>query len=311
MSIDQVSSETSLEIPINHKIKILIIDDDEAEFLLVSELLREREHLYDLKWVDSLAKGISSVDDADVIILDLFLGDSRGLDTFIQMKSHVKEKPIIILSGLDDEGVAVEAIQKGAQDFLVKDHVDGDRLSRVIQYALKRSEIKNDPKNIGLIDPLTGLYNRQGFLVMAEQYLKGLQRNRKEFLIYFAVLEEYSQIASDFGKSEADHAVLLSSEILRESFRASDLIWRIGDDEFAILAIEYGNLNPKIVSSRIKNNQKYCNAKFNLYRLSLSMSVSLFDFKENSSVQELLTKIDQVFNDYKSRKNIKNFFPTN
>ncbi len=293
--------------------KILLIDDDESEFYLVNELLSDKKTLFELKWVESLALGIEhlSKEHVDVIVLDLFLADSKGLETFNLLKSRVKDVPIVIMSGLDDEKSAVEAIQLGAQDFLVKDHVNGDRLSRVLLYAIKRNEIQRDPKNVGLIDRLTGLYNRQGFLVMAEPPLKAAQRDKRGFFVCYTLLNDLDRILRLHGAAEADHALLTAADILRESFRSSDLIARIGHDEFAILTAGQGDYSPKIISSRIKNNQKYYNAQFNRYRLSLSMCTVFFDPAEDLSTQHLITKGDHVFADYKAKINVGDFVVSN
>lgn len=290
--------------------KVLLIDDDEAEFHLVSELLSDKKQQFQLVWVDNLKKGIEHInaEKVDVVLLDLFLGDSRGLETFKRMKELVKNTPIVILSGLDDEQSAVDAIQQGAQDFLVKDTVDGNRLSRVIQYAIKRNEAQKDPKNVGLIDTLTGLYNRRGFFTVADLHLKAAQRAKLGFFVCFAILNDLPNIIEQFGAAEGDHAVLTASEILRESFRSSDLIARVGPDEFAILTADQGNYSPNVISSRIKTNQKYYNAQFNRYRLTLSMCAVPFEPSEDVTVDDLSKKADAVFGNYRAKKNMDQFF---
>src|SRR5437868_2726314 len=123
--------------------RVLVIEDDEDEYELVTEFLREQPSRFDLRWAPTLSIGLKelSQNQVDVILLDLFLPDSKGLDTFFQVKSKSLESPIVILSSLDDEDLAFEAIKKGAQDYLVKGQADGKRLARVLQYAIKRNEL--------------------------------------------------------------------------------------------------------------------------------------------------------------------------
>ncbi len=286
---------------------VLMIDDDEAEFVLVSEMLRDKEAFFNLIWVDNLQKAFEHLqkEKVDVILLDLFIRESRGLETFKNLKTVVRDIPIVILSGLDDERSALEAIQQGAQDFLVKDHIDGNRLSRVIQYAIQRNETQKDPKNIGLIDPFTGFYNRQGFFTMVDDHLKAAQRTGKKIFMCFGILNDLKKINDEYGKAEGDHALLTVADILRESFRSADPIARMGADEFVILVREE-QASPKVIFSRIKKNQKYYNAQFNRYRIPLSMSSAYFEPDKNLSVKELSMKIDQVFRDYKTKASMDN-----
>jgi two-component system, cell cycle response regulator len=303
----------SIQSPAQTKTKVLLIDDDEVEYHLVNELLNERKFHFELEWRETLKQGMERLAQGhvDVVLLDLFLGDSKGLDTFKRVKEQFKDIPIVILSGLDDEQSAVDAIQQGAQDFLVKDHVTGTRLSRVIQFAMKRHEVQNDPKNIGLIDNFSGLYNKPGFLTIADQYIKTAQRTKKGFFICFAILNDLAQIKEIYGETEANHAILTTSEIIRESFRSSDLMARMGPDEFAILTTEQDNYTPKVLSSRIKKNQKYYNAQFNRYRLSLSMCAIYFEPTESLSVNDVAEKAEHVFSNYNAKKNMDQFFVTN
>src|SRR5258708_262069 len=112
----------SLSIPSSSKIKILLIDDDEDEYVLVTNLLLSESAPFELIWAERLERGMESLaaNRVDIVLLDLFLPDSRGLESFGLLKARQPNVPIVILSGLEDEESALEAVQKGAQDFLVK-----------------------------------------------------------------------------------------------------------------------------------------------------------------------------------------------
>jgi two-component system, cell cycle response regulator len=287
------------------KIKVLVIEDDEAEYVLVNELLEGQASSFEIQWADSLGKGISFLTEnkMDVVLLDLFLPDSQGLETFARLRTRFPEMPIVILSGHDDEGSALEAVRKGAHDFLVKGQVDGKRLSRVLKYALQRQELHKDPAGSPLKDPLTGLNNRQGFLTMAEQHLKMAQRGNRDFFVCLAVLNGLPQIIQTYGEEEGNNAVLTMAEILKESFRPSDVLARLDQDGFAILTSEQGQYNPALISSRISKNPKYYNAQFNRYQLSLSLCASWIDISQSQSVQDIIIRADKILGDYrKSQK---------
>lgn len=122
--------------------RVLLIEDNPGDARLFREMLVEARGIpFDLEWVDRLSTGLERLDDRDIdcVLLDLSLPDTQGLDTFTTMHAKAPQVPIIVLTGLDDERVALEAMRMGAQDFLVKEQVDGNLLLRAIRYAVQRS----------------------------------------------------------------------------------------------------------------------------------------------------------------------------
>jgi two-component system cell cycle sensor histidine kinase/response regulator CckA len=122
-------------------IRILLVEDNPAEVRLLSELLRETPAgRVKLEHVDRLSKALERLDTEhfDVMLLDLSLPDEQGLDTVVRAHVHAPKVPIVVLTGLDDEALAVKAVRAGAQDYLVKGHVDGELLIRSLRYASER-----------------------------------------------------------------------------------------------------------------------------------------------------------------------------
>src|ERR1043166_7069583 len=126
-------------------IKVLLLEDNPDDILLLRKVLQKAKGAhFDLECVPSLQEGLEklSEDHVDVVLLDLSLSDSKGLDTFYVMQEKAPNVPIIVLSGLDDEKLALEAVHAGAQDYLVKGRVDGQLLSRAMVYAIERTQAK-------------------------------------------------------------------------------------------------------------------------------------------------------------------------
>lgn len=125
-------------------IRVLLIEDNPGDARLVKETLAHaRGARFELEWHDRLSKGIERVERGgiDVVLLDLLLPDSYGLDTLNLFHEHAKGVPIVVLTGVEDEAFAMEAVKRGAQDFLVKSHIDGlqgDALVRCLRYAVDR-----------------------------------------------------------------------------------------------------------------------------------------------------------------------------
>ncbi|MEO7297204.1 MAG: SpoIIE family protein phosphatase [Verrucomicrobiota bacterium] len=126
-------------------IKVLLVEDNpEDVFLLQRILSRGRGAQFEIESEESLKKALARLErgDIDVVLLDLSLTDSQGLETFYAIQSQVPQIPIIVLSGLDDETVALKAVHAGAQDYLVKGRVDSQLITRSMIYAIERSQAK-------------------------------------------------------------------------------------------------------------------------------------------------------------------------
>jgi serine phosphatase RsbU (regulator of sigma subunit) len=126
----------------SRRVRILLIEDDPDDVWVMRNLLSDRwDGPFELIQSELLSGGIERCAQTrfDVILLDLTLPDSRGLETFITMHANVEDVPIVVLSGYDDEATAVKAVQAGAQDYLVKGQVDDNALVRAIRYAIERS----------------------------------------------------------------------------------------------------------------------------------------------------------------------------
>jgi signal transduction histidine kinase/GGDEF domain-containing protein len=130
----------------NHNIQVLVIEDNPGDFRLIQEMLLEAK---DKSFQVELAKNLSQALERlkrggiDVVMSDLGLPDSQGLTTFEQLHAHSPEVPIVIMtSTYSDETMAVEAVSKGAQDYLVKGLVDGKLVSRVLRYAVERKRLE-------------------------------------------------------------------------------------------------------------------------------------------------------------------------
>ncbi len=126
-------------------LKILLIEDSPGDARLIREMLVEAcTTPFELECRDRLATGLEALkaDEFDLLLLDLSLPDGQGLETFVLANREVPTLPIVVLTGLDDETVAVGAVQAGAQDYLLKGHVDGHELLLAIRYAIERKRLE-------------------------------------------------------------------------------------------------------------------------------------------------------------------------
>ncbi len=122
-------------------IRALLVEDNPGDARLIQEMLTEvSSPPIKMRCAERLSVAMNLIEQSefDVVLLDLTLPDSRGLETCITLRSEAPHIPIIVLTGLDDEALALKAVRNGAQDYLVKGRVGGDLIARAIRYAIQR-----------------------------------------------------------------------------------------------------------------------------------------------------------------------------
>ncbi len=185
-------------------IRVLVIEDSAVHAQLIKGQLSGAAGVkFDAEVVGNLAEGLACLDRShyDVVILDLMLPDSDGLDTFFRVRNHVSETPIVILSGTNDVNMAAKAVEEGAQSYLVKGRVDGQQLARSLRYALQRTEAEQAEWD----SPMFHLAQQQ--FLKAAQFM-GLDDNVRQRLLFpqrtlVVTLpfrrDDYKQVETVFG----------------------------------------------------------------------------------------------------------------
>ena len=133
------------------RFKVLLVEDNPGDARLIRESLAEtKDDPFDLETADRLASGLRrlSAGGIDAVLLDLALPDSKGRDTFVKAKAQAPAVPIIILTGLGDEVLALKMVQEGAQDYLAKIDLNGSVLSRAIRYAIERRRTEQEIRSL-------------------------------------------------------------------------------------------------------------------------------------------------------------------
>ena len=126
----------------NRKTRLLIIEDNPSDSVLIRDnILMEAPGRFDITIAERLSDGIKAGAAFDIAFIDLWLPDSSGLETLKKYIQAVPGVPVIVLTGMDNSEISVKAINSGAEDYLVKDYVDGKLLVRAIRYAMERNRI--------------------------------------------------------------------------------------------------------------------------------------------------------------------------
>lgn len=394
---------------------ILLVEDNPADARLIAETLKESgSELLELTHKDRLDEALAAMESEhyDVVLLDLSLPDSQGLETMERLRSSHPGVPVVVMTGLDDETIALKAVHSGAQDYIVKGTVDGFALWRSIRYAIeregllraledsaerlrasetrfrtivenvadgiiiadidgivqfanpsacrifnapeseivgKKSELPLEPdqtkqielkdrsgqtriveirtvqadfsgeplyvsslrdltevetlRYLSLVDELTGLFNRRGFRLLANRQLKLARRTKKSAILFFMDIDQLKKINDSLGHCEGDSALVEVARSLEETFRESDIIGRVGGDEFSVLALD---ARPPCSDSLIQRlNQRLgtrVSSKALPYKLTISIGTAHFDPQNPLSLDDLLARADRDMYKEKSRK---------
>ena len=143
MADDERKIKDQMPASTNHMIRVLLVEDDRTDAYLIQELLSEAGVRLDVRHADKISSALECLEEErfDVILTDLGLPDSQGFETFCKVHDRAPDTPIIVLTGLVDEEFAMNAVQKGAQDYLVKGRVDAVSLSKSIRYSIERHKL--------------------------------------------------------------------------------------------------------------------------------------------------------------------------
>lgn len=176
-----------------------------------------------------------------------------------------------------------------------------------IQDITERKRAESALQSLSLVDELTGLYNRRGFLAVSEQSLSEIRLNEKVPAIVYADLDGLKEINDSLGHHEGDRAITKAAEILKDSFRSSDIVARIGGDEFVVLAAVGTEESPESLAMRLQENFDAGNALRNRpYNLSVSVGIAHFDDEQNHSIEELMAQADRAMYEDKRQKRSRN-----
>ncbi|GAB4528252.1 MAG: hypothetical protein Fur0018_14270 [Anaerolineales bacterium] len=229
----------------------------------------------------------------DALVLDLVsLDDAKdSLDSFDRLHLEYPSIPIVVLSSNDDYNLSIQAMRRGAQDYLIKDKVTGQLLVRSLRYAIERQHMLDTMRRLAMLDELTGLYNGSGFQTLVQQQMQLSRRNERKFVLIVLGVEKMGEINAQFGRESGDRVLMRVADLLRCTFRSSDILARLGGDEFSVLAIDVDEPNHDGLMARLRANILSVNLQEEQgIHLSLRVGIIPFSGDERHRVEDLLAR---------------------
>jgi len=293
----------------NTSLKLLMIEDNPGDARLIQEMLSEADGApFDFEHVDGLSKGLGCLAAGyfDVLLLDLGLPDSQGLDTFNKLHAQSPQVPVVILTGLDDASLAYKAVRNGAQDYLVKSQMNSNLLIRSMYYAMER---KRAESNITQLNRDLETVRNVDKLIVIEKERDSLLKKTCDTLIHtrgydtaiIGFLDNENNFTTVVGSGLEDKVLSIREHLISGHLPSCVENALSGNDPFYALSIlltckmdmprdDYPNRDTVIV--RIRHADKL----FGLLYVSLAADIAI-DYEEVELLMEVAGDIGLALHD--------------
>ncbi|MEM1261092.1 MAG: EAL domain-containing protein [Pseudomonadota bacterium] len=256
--------------------RILLVEDDKSDAQLVELLLeRDKSQSHDIEWVETVAEGVAMLETQvfDVALVDLSLPDACNDEAVTRLVAADENIPIVVLSGNDDEKLALSIIEGGAQDYLTKGSVGTTGLNRAMRYAVDRKATEVTLRERATVDILTGLCNRVEFETQLDRAMSNATRNGTMVGVLLIDLDHFKSINDTHGHAAGDAVLHAFGERLRMGLRVGDTGARLGGDEFAVLLENLESLHD--VKQWVLRAQEQLRQPVGFDNVSLPLSMSI------------------------------------
>lgn len=219
-------------------LEILLVEDNESDAFLIQEMLeRTSPKIFLISHALTLeaAEPEYRQRNFQVLLLDLNLPGLSGMDAVEKVRLDLPEVPIIVMTGMDDEKKALGAMQRGAQDYIVKGQYDNNILPRAIRYAIERKRFENRVLELVHFDQVTGLIRRDVFMDRMEGSISLASQNNLPLAVLILSLRRFKEVTATLGHEVGNKLLKAVAVRLKECLMRQDAIARLEGDEFVLL----------------------------------------------------------------------------
>ena len=287
------------------KNRILLVEDKAADTRIILQLLAEfpaeRHGVTHVRRLDEALRllGVMSFKAA---LVDVSLPDNRGLEAVARLRAAAPSLPIVVVAGMKDESLALQALEAGGQDYLIKGLFDGGLLNRAIRYAVERKDSEEKLTHLAYYDQLTGLCNRRLFRERLSLALARAKRQQTRVTILFLDLDRFKGINDSFGYQAGDGLLKEVGRRLMESIREFETSARLGGDEFAIILQDLEHQQEAMVVTQRLLDTLAAPFQIDGQEVGVTASVGIAFYPENGDgIEQLLKCADSAMHRAKER----------
>lgn len=291
----------------NNSVRVLLVEDCAIDAMILELAIRSTGFCSSIKTVGTVreAKNLLRTSEFDVVVSDLRLPDSDGIRTVRELLWVASSVPLVVVSATDDDALAEQAIQAGAQDYLVKGQYARAALGRIVRHSVERKKTEKRLLKLAMRDQLTGLVNRVFFRERVASALAAARRNQKSFAVMYIDLDGFKGINDSLGHDAGDALIQHAANRLQSAVREEDTVARLGGDEFAILIDDAGS--PSDVLRIAERCRAHLTRPFELDQQEAKLSGSLglaFYPEAGNSVDAMLSAADAAM--YRAKREGRN-----
>ena len=279
------SSEDQVRTGTGETIRVLLVEDNHADERLIRLALSEDPHCkFEVTSARTLDGGLelAQTQPLDAILLDLHLPDSSGLANVKALATAVPRTPILVITGLDDDSLAIQVSEHGAQAFIVKGSNQPLVLSRAIRCAMARKRFEALLAEQAYFDSLTGLANRGLFHDRLKQALARATRTDKRIAVVFIDLDNFKAVNDNFGHKVGDEVLRAIADCVRGAVRQTDTVARVGGDEFTVLVEPLNDLIDAVTIAQKVLSAVQAAIKLPDVRVQLTASIGVVLFPDHA-----------------------------
>ncbi|MEG4406214.1 diguanylate cyclase [Microcoleus sp. MON2_D5] len=307
---------------------ILIVDDTPDNLRLLAKILESQGYIVRKALNGRMALQGVHRDPPSLILLDINMPEMNGYEVCQKLKASEASAqiPVIFISALERVENKVLAFELGGVDYITKPFQDQEVLMRVKNQLLiqqqrqqlleqnqrleheiqERLRAEAEVRQLSVTDELTGLYNRRGFFLLANQQLRIARRTQTSYFILFADLDGLKKINDTLGHEMGDRVIVDAAQILKQTFREADIVARLGGDEFALFIPNFSGDSSSNFHGRLQENIDRFNQQSERAYISISLGVEFGDLNNEVLLEQLLAKADKLMYEHKRTKRCLN-----
>jgi diguanylate cyclase (GGDEF)-like protein len=286
-------------------LRVLHVEDDEIDTRLVQRVLQAIPvYSVSCDHADSINTAINSLalQDYDVIILDMRLPDGFGLELVQAVKDIAPDKPIVILTGLDDMDLTLKAVQYGAQEYLVKHELNANVLLRSIRHAIDHKQRELELAHMSEYDDLTKIPNRHSLRTRLRRAVVRCRQSNTMAALMFIDLDYFKIVNDTFGHGAGDMLLKQVAKRLHQCVRHDDTVARMSGDEFVVLleTIREREVVTAIARKILHTLSEVFVLNSNEIYITASIGIYLHDGYETVDLDKIIKYSDQAMYEVKT-----------
>ena len=291
-------------IDIDQTIHLLSVEESDKDFEIIESIVKSMESVR-IRRVRSMGEALQGLerDRFDLVLLDHLLPDGNGFEFLRKLQARSIMTPVIMITGKGNEVIASQIIQAGADDYIPKDALNEESLSRSIASTLEKARLRREVAEaqermaeMATRDTLTGLYNRRFLMEALDREVARAKRYKSDLTLCMIDLDHFKRVNDNFGHAAGDMVLAEIGDMLKRSFRKSDILSRYGGEEFAIIMPQVQEAEAREACERFRKMVASHDFDHDAlqFKITVSMGLASYQTLAEQSPLGLVTAADQT-----------------